>query len=209
MINKRNNFRNNSLFTRNEFKSLSGYYEIPIVKKQKIDISNLKFITYADTKHNDTKNKECGVVFFVDDWRFYNIFDYPEKTFKKLSQYPVLCTPEYSLYGDLKIWRQIEHVAKNSWVGAWRQSKGLNVIPSVNWGLAQSFDFCFDGVEKGSIVAIGMIGCKSNKSSFIRGYNEMLKQIDPETILCYGTPFKEMKGNIIQIDYWHKRKGGK
>ena len=209
MINKRNNFRNNSLFTRNEFKSSSGYYEIPIVKKQKIDISNLKFITYADTKHNDTKNKECGVVFFVDDWRFYNIFNNPEKTFKKLSQYPILCTPEYSLYADLPMWRQIEHVAKNRWVGAWWQSKGLNVIPSVNWGLAQSFDFCFDGVEKGSIVAIGMIGCKSNKSSFIRGYNEMLKQIDPETILCYGTPFKEMKGNIIQIDYWHKRKGGK
>jgi len=54
-----------------------------------------------------------------------------------------------------------------------------------------------------------MIGCKSNKTSFMKGYNEMLNQIEPEAVLCYGTPFKEMDGNIIKIDYWHKRNGGK
>ena len=200
--------RENPLFTRNSFQK-SGYYEIPLVKKQEIDLSNLQFITYADTKHNDTKNKNCGVVFFVDDWRFYGIFDDPKRTLKKVSQYKVLCTPEYSLYADLDLWRQMEHVAKNRWVGAYWQSKGLKVIPSINWGLSQTFDFCFDGVEKGSVVAIGMIGCKTNKISFMRGYDEMLNRIEPKTILCYGKPFKEMGGNIIKIDDWHKRNGGK
>lgn len=191
MLNKQKDFRKNPLFTRNSFKSM-GYYEIPIVKKQKIDLNDLKFITYADVKCNDTKNCGSGVLFFVDDWRFYRIFDYPQKTLKKLSQYKVLCTPEYSLYADLPLWLQLEHVSRNRWVGAYWQSKGLQVIPSVNWGLTPTFDFCFDGVEKGSIVAIGMIGCKTDKSSFMRGYNEMLKRIEPEIILCYGTSFKEM-----------------
>lgn len=89
----------------------------------------------------------------------------------------------------------------NIWEKLQKRDEELRVLA------VQFFDFCFDGVEKGSVVAIGMIGCKSDKISFMRGYNEMLKQIEPETILCYGTPFKEMCGNIVKIDYWHKRNG--
>lgn len=33
------------------------------------------------------------------------------------------------------------------------------------------------------------------------GYNEMLRRIDPEKIICYNTPFPEMQGNIIYVDY--------
>lgn len=33
------------------------------------------------------------------------------------------------------------------------------------------------------------------------GYNEMLRRIEPEKIICYNTPFPEMQGNIIYVDY--------
>lgn len=33
------------------------------------------------------------------------------------------------------------------------------------------------------------------------GYNEMLRKIKPSAIICYGTPFDEMKGNVIAVDY--------
>ena len=33
------------------------------------------------------------------------------------------------------------------------------------------------------------------------GYNEMLRQIKPERIICYNTPFPEMEGNIVYVDY--------
>ena len=33
------------------------------------------------------------------------------------------------------------------------------------------------------------------------GYNEMLRRIEPEKIICYNTPFSEMQGNIIYVDY--------
>lgn len=42
------------------------------------------------------------------------------------------------------------------------------------------------------------------------GYNEMLSRIKPSKIICYGKPFDEMKGNIIEVDYAetnHLRKG--
>ena len=37
--------------------------------------------------------------------------------------------------------------------------------------------------------------------AFMRGYNEMLKRVKPSAIICYGSPFAEMQGNIIPIDY--------
>ena len=33
------------------------------------------------------------------------------------------------------------------------------------------------------------------------GYNEMLSRIRPSKIICYGKPFDEMKGDIIEVDY--------
>lgn len=35
----------------------------------------------------------------------------------------------------------------------------------------------------------------------MQGYNEMLRRINPEKIICYGKPFDEMKGDIVEVDY--------
>ena len=40
----------------------------------------------------------------------------------------------------------------------------------------------------------------------MRGYNAMLEKLNPSKILCFGTPFEEMKGNIIAIDYRASKK---
>lgn len=34
----------------------------------------------------------------------------------------------------------------------------------------------------------------------------MLEAIEPEAIVCLGTPFLEMEGNIISVDYISSRK---
>ena len=43
---------------------------------------------------------------------------------------------------------------KNRWCGALWQSLGMKVIPTINWGTHASYEFCFDGVEEGSVVAV-------------------------------------------------------
>lgn len=198
--------RNNPLFMRNGFDTF-GHYEFPIVKKQNIQLDDVKLIGFSDTKTNDNHiNSACGVHFFLDDYRFEGIYKNPKKSLEKLSQYAFLLTPDYSTYADMDIWRQMESIAHSRWVGAYWQSKGLKVIPTVSWSTPRSYSFCFDGIEKGSIVAIGMIGCKKNKIGFMRGYNAMLKAIEPSVIICFGVPFPEMTGNIISIDYNSSRK---
>lgn len=102
---------------------------------------------------------------------------------------------------------QIYNVFRNRWCGAHWASKGIRVIPSVNWGDESTFEFCFQGIEKGSTVAVSTyMASESNhheaqKEWFMAGYNEMLRQIEPERIICYNTPFPEMDGNIVHVDY--------
>ncbi len=198
--------REDSLFMRNTFTS-SGKWGIPLVRKQNIELNSVELIACSDTKANDNEiNKKKGVHFFVDDWRFKGIYDNPERTLQRYSQYKFLLTPDFSTYADMDLWRQLESVAQNRWVGAYWQSKGLLVVPTVSWGLSQSFDFCFDGIEQGSVVAVGMIGCKRNRLGSMRGYNEMLERVNPSAIICFGEPFSEMGGNIVSVNYRDSRR---
>ncbi len=77
----------------------------------------------------------------------------------------------------------------------------------MNWGDESTFDFCFLGIPKGSTVAVStyMVSAHDNRADqkefFLKGYREMLSRIEPERILCYHTPFPEMEGNIVYIDY--------
>ena len=205
-MNNSKEMRCNPLFMRNSYQA-DGRWKIPLIRKQKIDVNDIRLIACSDTKANDNEaNKKNGVHFFVDDYRFNGIYDNPERSLNKYSQYKFLLTPDFSTYADMNLWRQLESVAKNRWVGAYWQSKGLTVIPTISWGLSQSYEFCFDGIEEGSIAAIGMIGCKRAKMQFMRGYNAMLEKIQPSKIICFGTPFDEMQGDIIKVDYMASRK---
>lgn len=194
--------RNTELFLRNRFKSV-GMYDIPYVKKDDVDVSSASLISFSDTCSKENLiNRKKGVHFFIDDYRFESVYNHPEKYLEKLSQYSFLISPDYSLYAEMPRAIQIFNVFKNRWVATYWQDKGLKVIPCVSWSDTLSFQYCFEGIEKNSIIAIGMIGCKNNnRLSFLHGYNALLKRINPEAIIVFGRPFPEMNGNIIQIDY--------
>ena len=198
--------RGNALFSRNSF-AVAGEWQIPIVERQEIDLDTVHLIAYSDIRSNDSVvNRQKGVHFFIDDYRFEGVYRNPEQSLGRLSQYRFLLTPDYSTYSDMNYWRQLESVAHSRWVGAFWQDQGQIVIPTISWSDRKSFEFCFDGVEKHSIVAIGMIGCKRSKNEFMYGYNEMLNHLEPDAIICFGKPFNEMEGNIISVDYLKSRK---
>lgn len=198
--------RGNTLFRRNEFPT-TGKWQMPIIRRQEIDLDHIDLISYSDTRLNDNfANRQKGVHFFIDDYRFEGVYRDPDRSLARLSQYKFLLTPDYSTYADMNLWRQMESIAHSRWVGARWQDEGQIVVPTMGWGGPNSFDFSFDGPEKHCVVAVGMIGCKHSKEAFMLGYNEMLNRIDPEAIICYGKPFDEMEGHIIVVDYKSPRK---
>lgn len=181
---------------------------IPFIRKQEIDLTDVCLISYSDTRENaSAEARKKGVHFFIDDYRFEGVYKKPEKSFKKLAQYSFVCTPDFSLYAEMPKWRMIESIAKNRYCGAYWQDRGLKVIPTVSWALKSSFSFCFEGIEKHSIVAVSTLGCKKEKLNFMRGYDGMLEIIEPDTIVCLDKPFPEMEGNVICVDYLASRRG--
>lgn len=188
---------------RNEF-VMTEKYNFPIIKKQDFELDKIRLYSYSNTKFDDERNKQKTIHFFVHDYRFENVYSNPTNAVLKLKQYYALCTPDFSLYMDMPHVLQMYSTFKNRWCGAYWQSMGLNVIPTISWSDEKSFDFCFEGVEKGSIVAISTHGNKKCKEEFMLGYNKMLEILEPCAILCYGKPFSEMTGNVKIFPYNHK-----
>lgn len=95
-------------------------------------------------------------------------------------------------------------------IGVWLQKEGVEVIPNVRFADERSYDFCFDGVEKNSTVAIGTYGCIKrlmDRAYFEKGLQQMVKRLQPQTIIVYGAApdqifgkYKKMGIRIIQFD---------
>ena len=190
-------FRNDPMFLRNQF-ARDGTFEMPIIKKTKLDLDNIELIGYDKLSEGQ---KEKIVHFFLDDYKFEVLWKDPEPRVDKLKEYRAILSPQFSMYTEMPIAVQLHQVFKSRWCGAYFQSKGLKVIPSLVWGEADTFWFSFDGIDEGSVVAVSTVGMRTEKQLFIAGYKEMLRRIKPKAIICYGEPFDEMEGKLIVIDY--------
>lgn len=175
---KSKDYRNNPLFLRNEY-PITSDYGMPILGKANL----LRFdglMSYHDTRPNDARAKETSYLihFFKDDYRFEFLYEKPygpvgEARLKKLAQYTAVCTPDFSLYPEMPLPIQQAQIFKSRWCGAFWESMGLNVIPTVTWADERSFAFCFNGLPEHSIVAVSTTGCSEHKNPFMRGYNKL------------------------------------
>ena len=186
--------KNKQKLVRNEFlyyNQSQGKYNFPLIKKQEVDIDKIKFLSIANAKNNDMENKDKTIHFFTYDWKFEKVYQNAEEELEKLSQYYCLLSPDFSIFTNMPIALQIESVFKNRWClsGAW------SMFPLDE----KSFDFCFDGIEEGSIVAVCTYYRENCEEEFMLGYNKMLEKIKPSAIICYDEPFKAMKGNVIEF----------
>lgn len=202
-------YRTNRLFLRNQFKG-KGKLQIPIIPKfhiQPDDFNNLLLIGFDKISTNDTKHFNRMVHFFLYDYKFERVWENPDTDLEKLRCYRAVLSPDFSMYFQMAPVLQLYNTFRNRWCGAYFASKGIYVVPTVSWGNENTFEFCFDGIEKGSTVAVStyMVSEHDNrqdqKEFFLKGYNEMLHRIEPEKIICYNTPFTEMQGDIVFVDY--------
>ena len=203
------NYRTSQTLLRNQFPG-KGKLQIPIIPKfqeKPGDFDDLLLIGFDKTHLEEQTHLDRMVHFFLYDYRFERVWKNPDSDIEKLSRYRAVLSPDFSMYLEMAKVCQIYNVFRNRWCGAYWASKGIRVIPTANWGDESTFDFCFDGIEKGSVVAVSTYMASEHdnrcdqKEWFMAGYNEMLRRIEPEKILCYNTPFPEMRGDIVYVDY--------
>ena len=203
------NYRTSQIMLRNQFPG-DGRWNIPIIPKfqeKPGDFDDLLLIGFDKTSTDEQKHNARMVHFFLYDYRFERVWEKPDTVLEKLRPYRAVLSPDFSMYLEMAPVLQLYNVFRNRWCGAYWASQGLRVVPTVNWGNETTFDFCFAGIEKGGVVAVStyMASAHDNrcdqKEWFLTGYREMLRRIEPEKIICYHTPFPEMEGNIVYVDY--------
>lgn len=190
-------FRTNPLFLRDQFRG-EGVFELPVIHKEEMSLANIELIGYDNLYRGETQKV---VHFFLDDYKFEALWNRPDSKIDRLREYRAVLSPQFSVYTEMPLSLQLYNIFRSRWCGAYLQRQGVKVIPTVYWGKPASFWFCFDGIETGSAVAVSTVGVRTEKTLFLQGYTEMMKRVQPEAVLCYGKPFEEMDGRIIEIDY--------
>lgn len=184
---------------RNQFPTV-GSFGMPRIKRQAVDLEKIELWNYTKAKEHDGENRHRTIHFFTQDWHYESVYEKPEEALQKLEQYYALLTPDFSLYADMPMALQIYSTFKSRWCGAFWQRHGLRVVPTISWSTPDSFAFCFDGVEKGSVVAVSTYCAEGYKREFMSGYDAMFEKLKPSAVICYGQPFPEMRGTIAAID---------
>lgn len=186
---------------------MSNQWQFPIIKATPTIPDFL--IAY---RRRPPKREGIGAThFFLDDFRFESIWNDPTSSLKHLKT-PVVLSPDFSLYRDWPLALQIWNTYRNRWCGAFWQSKGYQVIPTISWGGPESYEFCFAGLEPGGVVAISALGIlgMAEHHLFMAGFDEMRERIKPTKILCYGAFPEPQNGHLCEdiITYptfWSKK----
>lgn len=189
-----------------------GKYDIP--EMEVTHTTGDEFLRFCDWREQGDKSKQIAH-FNYDDFKFISAWREPDKYVDRLREFKAVVAPNFSLYTDFPMVLQILSCYRRQWVGAYWQSLGLDVIPSVLWGDESTYDFCFDGVPSGGTVCVNAVGVTNDKDwngkhgeLFRMGYNAMMERVKPETVLYYGTMLDGIEGNIIRIPSYYEQNRG-
>lgn len=185
-----------------------GHYEIPELEPtpEYLCTANdwIGFNYCLSTKRTVEKKNKTGVHFFLTDDQFERCWKDPQRYGEMLRQYKCVLSPDFSMWGVFPTAVNVWNNYRKHWLGKYWQDMGLTVIPTIAWGDEETFDWCFDGDPKHSVVAVSNVGCVKSKKAqeiFLRGYEEMLKRLEPSLVLCYAHTIRDYPGNVKFIKF--------
>lgn len=188
----------------NDISRTVGYYQIPVIKNDNYIPKDLISFNYAKS----AKDKNIGIHFYVDDYQFERVWTSPEIYAGILQEFDCIVSPDFSLYLDMPIAMKIWNVYRSRLIGQIMQDYGIKVIPNVSWAEKETFQFCFDGIEQGSVVSISTIGVKRDPAAtaiWRAGVTEMIKRIKPKAILVYGGKIEYDYPKDIDVIYFENK----
>ena len=182
-----------------------GAYDIPRIAPEKFSL--MPFIPFTEANQCKDRDRVC-VHFFMDDYRFDRVWYFLKRYVEMFSQFGAVLTPDWSLYADWPTAVQAWNHYRKHYVGAVLQDAGVTVYPTIAWSDERSWNWCFDGEPVGGTVAVSSVGTQKNrdaKAAFLAGYNEMMRRLEPETVLFYGDVPDGCGGNIVRIEQFQTR----
>lgn len=177
-----------------------GKYDIP--KMYPTEIDNLERIPIQGFNFalKDKSPERKGVHFFLHDYQFERVWNYPDRYLPVLEKFAFVLSPDFSPYSDMPKATKIYNVYRNRWCGRFWQENGIKVIPTVTWSDKDSLEFALDGIPKNSTIAISTMGEGrwAKWESLKENWDFVMSTLKPKTILLYGKDLRnDLTGNII------------
>lgn len=141
------------------------------------------------SKLNTNKDKRKYVHFYLHDKEFSTVLTATTRYLDRLKLYDGVITPDCTMLIGQSPCLQQANTYMNRAVGFFLQKNGIPVIPNIRWSDESSFEYCFLGVPKGSIVSVSTHGClksSEQKQMFKTGMAAMLEEIEPQAVLVHG-----------------------
>lgn len=162
-----------------------------------------KIILWDEAKHiyknalaGNDKEFFCDayVCFYFDDYKFdgtRGIWHDSALVLKVLRHFAGAITPDFSTYQDFPEPIKIYNTYRMRVYGYWMGKNGIPVINNVRRGTKETWDYCWDGIPRNSVVAIGTVGGNPwklvDRNRFEAGLYEMARVLQPHTIIVYGS----------------------
>lgn len=169
-----------------QYLDTTGQYEMPVVRAINCSIPKDIVALYHIGRY---KNEGCIPHFYTEDRKFESTWTFPCKSLHKIVRYPLIISPDFSVYEDLAFPQKFWNIFRNKVLAAWWQYNGLNVIPNVSWIYGKDYSISFDGWPKHSVIAVNSTGINDYekcKIMWLEGYKVMLETLKPIHILRYG-----------------------
>lgn len=195
---------------------------IPIIKAPPQIIIPEGITPFSVRNRAPSFNEAIG--FYEKDINFAEVLRSPQNYIDDFGRFKALISPDCSLYRYAPLAVQLTNVYRNRAIGSYYQRRGQYVIPQIRWGNEYTYTtkyfpekIAFLGVEKHSIVAIGTYGCfdgRENKYYFSAGLEAMMKTLEPQVVLVYGSMPEKVFGQymnyakFVQYPDWTTRMHG-
>ncbi|MCD8110658.1 MAG: DUF4417 domain-containing protein [Clostridiales bacterium] len=157
-----------------------------------LDLDNIQvpkgMLPFEKAKQSNFSKRQY-VHFYMHDKYFADVLTATNKYVDLLKQYDGIITPDCSmLIGQSKCIQQT-NTYFNRAIGFYLQRQGIPVIANIRWSDESSFEYCFLGVPKHTIVCVSTHGCirsQREKELFRKGLVEMIRVLEPTDVLVHG-----------------------
>ncbi len=182
-------------------------FDIPIIEPVDIDISKMNnglWLTGVNNVSVTANNADYKITHaFKSDKKLRSIYNNPKRFLQRAAKYKAVSTLDFSMDIKMDFHGIYSATYQNRWFGAYLQSNGIPVIPTVGWLNTDTFYLCFAGLCDGGIFIISTIGSNNEESypMFITGYRELRKRFPNTKLICVGKRLEEMDDDVCYVDY--------
>ena len=183
-----------------------GIPKVRGVRFKNLDSVKLLGFNYCTNLGNLEEQEDALVHFFLPDHYIERVWDNLDHYEAVLKLYRGIIQPDFSMYTDMPKAMQIWQYYRRMWVAQYYQARGIRVIPAPCWSDEDSFEYCFEGMPKGSCLCISTVGCVKNpfvRQAFNRGFQETLDRLKPSQLIIYGVLDDDMRMRMKGIPYVH------